>query len=414
MTTEDKNGASGEPETVLDAINEALGLGDSGDEHVEDQDTGDDGAGDADDLLEAGDDSDAAGDSDETDQGGESGEGNAGADQHAGKEGSVSEPPKYADLVAEATKLGISERHANGRLKSSAEIAAEVAAKKGDGKAGEAAAGKKQPDPVADPIPKDLKPETQQRIRTLIDRTKEAETRATEAQQNFDYMVNGLQAVGATPEQYGETLSFLALFNSNDPKQQGQALEILEDMADKLATLIGVERKSTDPLAAHADLQAAVQKREITPQYARQIAISRNQGAFRTELNTHAQQTHQQQQAAQQQLQTARNDLNTLEATLSKTDPNYARKKAAIVPMLKPLFARLPPSQWKGAFEEAYRNARVGAPAQQRTKVPTNQPMRAGKNPAGSGASASGGTGMSGGGPATMLDAVNAALSGRR
>lgn len=411
MTTEVKNGEAGEPETVMDAINKALDLGDNSDD-VADTDTTDDGADDSGDLLEAGDDSDAAGDSDEADQGGESGEGGAGADQHAGKEGTVATPPKYADLVAEGTKLGVSQRHADGRIKSAAELTAEIAAKKGDGKAGEAAAGKKQADPVADPIPKDLKPETQQRIRTLIDRTKEAETRATEAQQNFDYMVNGLQAVGATPEQYGETLSFLALFNSNDAAQQKQALEILDDMADKLSTLIGVERKSSDPLVSHADLQAAVQKREITPQYARQLAISRNQGAFRQELNTHAQNTQQQQQAAQQQLQTARQDLNTLEQTLKQTDPLYERKKASIVPMLKPLFARLQPSQWKGAFEDAYRNAKVSA-APVRTKVPANQPLRAGKNPAGSGASASGGTGMSGGGPATMLEAVNAALSRR-
>src|SRR6202007_446082 len=156
------------------------------------------------------------------------------------------------------------QRHANGHPKSKAELQAEIAAKTGDGKGGNAAS-KKQADAVNDPISGNLKPETQQRIRTLIEKTKEAEGRATEAQQNFDYMVHGLQAVGATPEQYGETLSFLALFNSNEPKQQGQALHLLEIMAENLATMLGVERKSTDPLAAHPDLQQALQRREITP-----------------------------------------------------------------------------------------------------------------------------------------------------
>lgn len=411
MTTEtNKEGAP--QETVLDAINEALGTGSSDDEQLENQGADDAGADDADGLLEAGDDQDAAGDSDAADQGGEQGGEAAGGDKPAGKEGEVAEPPKYADLVSEGAKLGVSQRHADGRIKSAVELAAEIATKKGDGKAGEAKGGAKQPDAVADPIPKDAKPETQQRIRTLIDRTKEAETRAAEATQNFDYMVNGLQAVGATPEQYGETLSFLALFNSQDAKQQGQALEILEDMADKLSTFLGVERKSTDPLAAHLDLQQALQKREITPAFAKEVARQRNQGTFRTEINTAAQNSHQQQQAAQRELQTARKDLNDLEASLKQTDPLYARKKAQIVDTLKPLFKRLAPSQWKGAFEEAYRGVRVAAPHRQ--QVPANQPLRAGKNPAGSGASASGGTGMaSGGGPKDMMEAVNAALTRR-
>lgn len=401
-------------ETVLDAINEALGTRSPGDEQLENQDAGDVSTDDADGLLEAGDDQDVIGDSDDADKSSEQGGEVAGGDKSPGKEGEVAEPPKYADLVTEGAKLGVSQRHADGRIKSAVELATEIAAKKGDGKAGEAKAGAKQPDAVADPIPKDAKLETQQRIRTLIDRTKEAETRATEAQQNFDYMVNGLQAVGATPEQYGETLSFLALFNSQDVKQQGQALEILEGMADKLSTFLGIERKSTDPLAAHPDLQQALAKREITPTLAKEVARQRNQGTFRTEINTAAANSQQQQQTAQREFQTARADLNTLETSLKATDPLYARKKAQIVPILKPLFAKLAPSQWKATFEEAYRSVRVAAMPPRRQQVPVHQPLRAGKNPAGSGASASGGTGMaSGSGPKDIMEAVNAALSRR-
>lgn len=412
MTTEAKEGAAGEP-TVMDAINAALG-GETHEEPVEDKDLGDVGADDTDGLLEESDDQDAADGTDDADKLGEPGGKAADGDKPEGEEGEVSEPPKYADLVAEGAKLGVSQRHADGRIKSAAELTAEIAAKKevgaGDGKSG-AAAAKKPADPLTDLIPKDLKPETQQRIRTLIERTKEAETKATEATQNFDYMVNGIQATGATPEQYGETLSFLALFNSQDPKQQAQALDLLDDMADRLSTFLGKERRSTDPLAAHPDLQAAIQKREITPALAKEVARQRNQGAFKQELNTSAQTAHQNQQQQQQHLNQARSDLNTLEQTLKASDPLYARKKAIVVPMLKPIFAKLHPSQWKGAFEDAYRNARVAAPV--RARVPVNQPLRAGKNPAGSGASASGGSGMSNGGPANMMEAVNAALGGR-
>lgn len=412
MPIENEEGTTPEP-TVLDAINEALEeVGGTKHEQTEDTDTGDAGTESTDDLLEEGGDEDATGDAEGVDPEGESGEAAVGENKPAGKAGATEQPAKYADLVSEATKLGVPKQHADGRFKSGAELAAEIAAKKGDGKAGEAAVGKKPADPLTDAIPKDLKPETQQRIRTLIDRTKSAEAQATEAKQNFDYMVGGLQAVGATPEQYGETLSFLALFNSNDPAQQKQALDILEDMAEKTATLLGVERKSSDPLAAHADLKLAIQNRQITPELAKEMARQRNQGSFRQELTTAANTTQQQQQQYTRAVETARSELNTLEADLKRKDRDFARKSQQIVPILKPLFMKLHPSQWKSAFEEAYAQARV-APLV-RAKVPTNQPMRGGKAPAGSGgAGTAGGSGLSGGGPSTMLEAVNAALSGR-
>jgi hypothetical protein len=406
MTTEtntEGGGDGGSQETVMDAINEALGLGADGDDQVETQDTGDTGADDADGVLEAGDDQDAAGATDEVDNGGEQGEGAAGGDKQQGEGG---KEPTYAELVAEAGKLGIQQRHANGHIKSAAELKAEIATKQGE-KQGDGAAAKKQPDAVNDPIPKELKPETQQRIRTLIDRTKDAETRASAAEENFNYMVNGLKATGTTPEQYGETLSFLALFNSGDPKQQGQALEILEGMADRLATLLGVERKVGDPLANHPDLKLAIQNRQITPELAKEMARQRNQGAFRQELNTHATNAQQQERQAQAELNQARTDLNALEEELKQSDPLYARKKARIVPALKVAFKRMPPSQWKEAFQEAYRTVRVAAAPTQRQKPPAQQPMRAGKAPAGSGASAkTGDTSMANGGPSTMFEAM--------
>lgn len=418
MTTE-TNSEAKSGETVMDAINEALGLGSS--ENAPDTNAADTGAEDSGDLLETGNDTDAADGADEADPGNEQGGDGAGGDkppvqgakpaEGADKSG---DKPTYAALVAEATKLGVSQRHADGRIKSAAEITAEVAAKKAageDGKGGASAA--KKADPLNDPIPKDLKPETNQRIRSLIGMAKEATDKATQAEGNFNQIVSGLQAAQVSPEQFGETVSFLALFNSNDPKQQGQALEIIEDMADKLATFLGRERRSSDPVEKHPDLLAAVQKREITPQLAREMARNRNQGAFRGELHNAALTAQQRETAATQERETARNDLNTLEAQLQANDPLYARKKAAIVPALKASFKHIPPSKWKAAFQEAYNDVKLAPVAQRKPIVPVQQPMRGGRAPAGSGAAANGATGGNTGGPQSMREAIDAALSGR-
>src|SRR5579863_3587465 len=258
-------------------------------------------------------------------------------------------------------------------------------------------------DPINDPIPENLKKDTSERIRSLIDIAKNVTQERDKAKQDFDYMVQGVQATGTSPEQYGETLSWLALFNSNDPKQQEKALELVENVAERLATLLGKERTVGDPLAAHADLKDAVSKGQITAQYAKEIARTRNGQQFRTELTTQATTQQQQQQAQAQELATARTDLSTLEQTLMGSDPDYAAKKAILVPALKPVFAAIPPSQWKTKFMEAYKaiNLPKAAPRVVPKGVPANQPLRA-KQPAGGQAKA----------PSSGLEAINAALAG--
>lgn len=334
-------------------------------------------------------------------------------------EGVEAEAP---DLAAEAELLGVSKRNADGTFKSKEKFAADVAAAKAtetaragtkapagkpDAAAAAAAkAGKKAADPINDPIPADLKQETQQRIRTLIDRTKASEEKATQVQQNFDYLVQGVQSTGASPEQYGETLSWLSLFNSGDPKQQEKALEIIEDVADRLATMVGKERKVADPLAAHLDLQQAVAKGQLTAQYAKEVARSRNQGAFRQELQSHASVQQQQEQAAATEKETARTDLNSLEESLKATDPLYEQKKAAILPTLKVVFPTIRPSQWKETFTKLYREARVVPRIAIRRPVVTGQPMRANKSGA-----ATGGGNPQKQEPKTPMDVMNAALA---
>jgi hypothetical protein len=264
----------------------------------------------------------------------------------------------------------------------------------------------KKPDPINDPIPKELKKDTQDRIRTLIDTTKTVTAERDEIKQNFDYMVGGIQATGATPAQYGETLSWLALFNSSDPAQQTKALELVENVAERLATLLGKERTVGDPLKAHADLVEAVRTGKLSAEYAKEIARTRNGQQFRTELTTSATQDQQRQNQAAEEERQGRLALTELEKTLMASDPQYAAKKAVLVPALKPLMMTIPWSQRKDKFLEAYRNVQLptGASVARAKGVPANQPLRAGKQPAGGQTKA----------PSSMLEAINGALSGMK
>jgi hypothetical protein len=394
-----------EIKSALDAVNAALAGEDIGDPTGVVEDTSEDDTEGLDPTVESSDGSDAdgdAGDAEGTDSGDE-------------------EPPaESADLAAEAAALGVSTKRENGQFKSKDELAADIAAKKsgvvsssdptksGKPVAGkDAKAGKKEPDPVNDPIPTGLKKETETRMRTLIDRTKQSEEKAAVAESNFNTIVQGLQATGTTPEQYSEVLSFMQLFNSGDPKQQEQALGLLEDMTDRLATALGRERTLPDPLAAHPDLMGAIQRGEITKKYAAEVARTRNQGAFKNQIQNATTEQARVAEAAQREVDESKAALNTRESQLRATDPNYDKKREIMLPYLTSAFKHARPSAWLGLYNDIYQNTKVG-PAPVVRKVPTNQPLRARGVPVGSG----GGNGDMKTQAGSALDAVNAALAG--
>lgn len=357
--------------TVMDAINEALGDADEGlpdrhraleseaDADEEGDEVGGEEGGDDDPLLEGLDD----------DPDGEEEDG-----PRVANEGDEAEEGEEA-VDAEGNVLH--RDPVTGKfIKAPEETPAEKAAR-------EAAGGKDRPDPLNDPIDKNLAQPTQERIRSLIATTKEVSRERDEIRQNFDFMVGGIQATGTTVEQYGEVLSFMALFNSGDAEQQGQALNLLEDVADRLASLLGKERRSTDVLELHKDLQAEVLAKTLSLERAKEIARSRNQVKFRGDLQTSANQAQQRERQRQQNYTQAKKDLSTLEKTLMATDRQYVEKRKQLIPVLKAVFQTIPYEQWPRAFENAYRNMAF-QPGRVRARTRTgHNPVRPNRQPAG-------------------------------
>lgn len=262
-------------------------------------------------------------------------------------------------------------------------------------------AAAKQPDPIKDAIPKDTHPATAARIRALVKLNQDVTAQRDAVAADFDQIINAIKGTGSSPQQYGEILNWMALFNSPNPQHNRQAYDLVESVCDRMAMKLGITRQLADPLAKHQDLVAAVANKQLTREYALQIATDRDSKQFNTELSTQATQEQQRQQQLQQATTQAKNDLTTLGNTLAATDADYDRKRAIIVPILKTTFARLHPSQWKQAFEDAYRNAVVPQRQAQRREVPRNQPARARGSVPNGGAQ----------GEKSLMDVVNQALS---
>lgn len=263
----------------------------------------------------------------------------------------------------------------------------------------------KDPDPINDPLPKDMKAETKARVEKLIDIARTSQVERDTVQQSLDGIVEAVQKTGSTPEQYGELLSWMGLFNSPETAQKEKALELAVSVVERLSTMLGKPVSFSDPVTGHADLVAELAANKLTPTRAREIAVQRNQTKLNGEMQQHV---HQSQLNADQQLEqdtvNARAALTELGTTLAAVDPQYAQKKAILLPQLKPLFDTLPPNQWKAKFESEYRKLVIRAPATTAPVVPRNQPLRGNRN----------GTGGSGTATTPITDPIqvmNAALA---
>jgi hypothetical protein len=267
----------------------------------------------------------------------------------------------------------------------------------------------KAADPINDPIPATAKPETRERIQTLVDTVKATSTERDALRTDLELLTAPITEAGATLEQFQESMNLLKLINSPMQHEQAQALEYLEGAAAALAQRLGRVPAGTDPLTGQDDLIQRVNARTLSRQDAEEIAASRRAQAATQQFQRDQQQRSQQTQAQQQQVQAGQTAVRAVEETLQATDPQYAAKIAvlradtAFVQQLR----TLPPGQWAAAFAQKYREVKIAAPAPAPAPAPaaarSPSPLRA-KNPAGNTAKP----------PGTMLEAVKGAIEQRR
>jgi hypothetical protein len=242
-------------------------------------------------------------------------------------------------------------------------------------------------------VPDDLKGRTRERFEKL---TATLKTTREEAQQARTYAENWRKTIESTqapPEAVGETLEILRLIHSGDPAQMGQALDKMEQARANLAKALGRDLPGVDALDDFPDLREEVSAGDLTKKRALEIAATRRA--------QQAVQGRQQAQTAEQQRQqlidTSAAEVDALLAGLKGTDPAYAARMSVLQPMLRSIAANTPPERWASAVRDAYAAVQVQTPPVQRV----HQPIR--PSPTGAGSSP-------GKAPASVLDAINAAL----
>lgn len=257
----------------------------------------------------------------------------------------------------------------------------------------------KQPDPVNDPIPDEIQGRTRQRMEQLIKHVKESTTEATRVRQERDDLVGMVQQTGATPEQFSQMLDYIGAVNSGDPTRIKGALQQVQAELTALSRMVGEPVPGVDSLASHPDLRQAVDSGDLSEAHARELAAGRDARAFATQRTQQTTQARQQQDEQTQALEAGKQGLNALEKQL-QADPDYARKRAILIPTLQPVLAQLHPSQWVQTFQNAYQQLKLGpAPVPTRPAGVGQQPLRA-RQPAGQTAKA----------PTSLEEAINAGI----
>jgi hypothetical protein len=194
-----------------------------------------------------------------------------------------------------------------------------------------------------------------------------------------DELIGMVQETGATPAQYGAALDYLKMVNAaarGDRAAAEAAYPIMQRELEALAQFLGREIPGIhDPLAAHRDLEQAVEAGQIDRARALEVAQAR------ASQHMGEQQRQRMQQEQQQQAEQARavQALAALEPQLAAMDPHYAIRRPVLNEMAREIRATLPPSQWVPAVQRAHQRLMllpVAAPqAAPPTAAPTKPPV---------------------------------------
>jgi hypothetical protein len=178
----------------------------------------------------------------------------------------------------------------------------------------------------------------------------------------------------ATPEQFGQSLGYLAYINSGDPAKMGQAFDFLLGELQVLGKNIGREVPGlVDPIQDHPDLAQAVTFGEMTRAAALELA-QRRVAEQRSQEHTRV--------TTEQGLKKVEWDngikaLSDLSEKLKAEDPAFMDKVKVLAPLLDRVRQTVAPSLWAETVEDIYKRIELPAPVATAPVAPARPPVGA-------------------------------------
>ena len=228
-------------------------------------------------------------------------------------------------------------------------------------------------DPVNDPIPESTNEKTAERIKSLIGLVKDK----SDSEDQRNEIVEQITQTGTDPEQYANTLGFLKLYNSTDPTQRKQALEVARGLVKELALELG-EGSTVTKLSDYEDLSAEVEAGTLSEARALEIAATREATKLRTAKDDATATANETATTTQQNIAVGKSQLDTFEAAARTGDENYAVIRPQFIKLLAPILKRTHPTEWGAVAQEVYDQVKTFTPAAKPKPKPKpkNEPLR--------------------------------------
>lgn len=241
---------------------------------------------------------------------------------------------------------------------------------------------KAKPDEKAKPEddftpPENLSPRSEGRFKKLVDRTKQAESEATEYKTRWTALESVFQENGIQEEQFNSAVSYMGAVNRGDI---AGARQILQQELKALALLSGEEIQAGDPLDDFPDLKKGVEDMELPRAAALELARGRLQNGYQQQQQTQHNQAHQQQQAWENEKSGAIKAIDEFVKDRTANDLDWIKKGPILQAHAVEWCQGLPPKQWPEQIKRMY--AAIGLGARQSSAagngVPPARPLRGG------------------------------------
>ena len=206
-----------------------------------------------------------------------------------------------------------------------------------------------------------LKPKAQERFEHWINRAKELEAE-NQTLEHPKQMYQYVEESSTTGEQLQWAVEMFRSLNSGDYNSAKQALQSIDQFADKIGDALGVNKNNNNDASSFEDfedLKNAVDNLEINEDWANNLAAERVAVHSQNQAQERFSQVHVEQmqnnQLYEQYKSQAYNEIDAWERGIRESDADYAGKKEIMLDIGREIAASdIPPQNWLSTLEQQY------------------------------------------------------------
>lgn len=194
-----------------------------------------------------------------------------------------------------------------------------------------------------------------------------------------------IQSTGASPEQMGMALGYLAAVNSGDPTQMNKAFDAMADEVRQLGKRLGRKLEAMDPLEADPELLKRVKAGEVDRVEAERTLRAETEAKMLRDRQGRQDTKTAQQNAIASGLEAAKRLGAELSAAEEAAHPGqgeliYQAKMKALVPSIQLMRQHVAPEKWPEEIKRLYTAVQVSPPPKEK---PRQSPVRPGNQSTG-------------------------------